>query len=370
MRALAAVLAVATLAACSGSSNPAPARPSAPEQVAWLCRPDTADPCERSRASTAGAYGGSKVVEPPIRPAAGRNRLDCFYVYPTVSAQQSSNADLTVEREERDVAFAQASRFSDVCRVWAPVYRQRTIESLSDLEDTAADSAANRTALASLTAACRDYLAHGNDGRPIVFIGHSQGAAMLMRMMRTEVDPVPSVRARTALAILLGSNVTVKTGRLVGGTFRHLPLCHRTGERGCVIAYSSFADEPPPFSFFGRPGLGVSVLSGETADGTTRVACVNPAALGGGRAGLHPYFPTALAGSGADTPWTSIPGTYDAECRTAGTATWLQVTPVHEVDARARLSESMGRPWGLHVYDVSLALGDLVDDVRAVAARL
>jgi hypothetical protein len=208
MRAVLVALAAATVAAgagCSGSSTPA-AEPSAAaptsvtasattgstDAVAWLCRPDTADACDRTRASTAVRYDGSLVTEPRERPAPDRAALDCFYVYPTVSAQQASNADLSVEREEREVAFAQASRFSDVCRVWAPVYRQRTVRSLSDLEDTAADSAANRTALASLTAAFRDYLADDNNGRPIVFIGHSQGAAMLMRMMRTEVDPVPS----------------------------------------------------------------------------------------------------------------------------------------------------------------------------------
>jgi hypothetical protein len=309
--------------------------------------------------------------EPPVPRAANHDALDCFYVYPTVSPQQTSNADLSIQRQQRVVAFAQASRFTDVCRVWAPVYRQRTVQSLSDLEDNAADSAANQRALQSLTSAFRDYLAHDNAGRPIVFIGHSQGAAMLMRMMRTEVDPVPRVRRRTALAILLGSNVTVRKGALTGGTFDHLPLCTDRGQVGCVIAYSSFASEPPPFSFFGRPGLGVSVLAGETADGTTRVACVNPAAISGGRAELHPYAPSVIADVASDTPWTSIPDTYTGQCRSAGTATWLQVTPVHGADdARARFTESMGRPWGLHVYDVTVALGDLVEDVRAVSRRL
>jgi hypothetical protein len=47
----------------------------------------------------------------------------------------------------------------------------------------------------------------------------------------------------------------------------------------------------------------------------------------------------------------------------------LQVSPVHDHDPRAQFTESMGRQWGLHVVDVTIALGDLVDDVAGVARR-
>jgi hypothetical protein len=384
--------ALALAAGCSGSSSPAPtttATPtvltsattstgSAPQRSVWLCRPDTSsDPCDGDLAATVTPYDGSAAVETTVsRPP--RN-LDCFYVYPTVSQQQQTNADLRIGPEQRAVAFAQAARFSDVCRVWAPMYRQRTVQGLFDL--TGDTESANRIALDSLIATWDDYLSHHNDGHDIVFIGHSQGAAMLIRLLRERVDPDPELRARMALAILLGANVTVQTGNLTGGSFDHLPLCSRRGEVGCVIAYSSYLSEPPAFSFFGRPGLGVSALSGETADGTTSVACVNPAAVGGGRAELHPYLPRRLTSQFAPgltpllrdttTPWLSLPDTYAGRCRTNGTATWLQVSPLHgDADPRAQLNESLGRPWGLHMVDVNLALGDLVDDVAAVARRL
>jgi hypothetical protein len=260
------------------------------------------------------------------------------------------------------------------------MYRQRTLRGLFDLS-SGSESPATQVALDSLVSAWRDYLAHDNHGHKVVFIGHSQGAAMLIRLLRSEVDPDPMSRSRMALAILLGANVTVHKGELTGGSFQHLPLCSRRGEIGCVIAYSSFLSEPPPFSFFGRPGLGVSMLSGETADGTTSVACVNPAAIAGGSAELHPYFPRSLASemaptmssflNRAQTPWTSLPDTYAGRCRTSGTATWLQITPVHgNSDPRAQLNESLGRPWGLHIVDVNIALGDLVEDVGAVARQL
>ncbi|HTN79059.1 MAG TPA: DUF3089 domain-containing protein, partial [Acidimicrobiales bacterium] len=63
-------------------------------------------------------------------PATQLKPVDCFYVYPTVSTQAGPNADLTIEPAEKTVAEAQASRFSSVCNVWAPMYRQVTLSSL------------------------------------------------------------------------------------------------------------------------------------------------------------------------------------------------------------------------------------------------
>jgi Protein of unknown function (DUF3089) len=55
---------------------------------------------------------------------------DCFYVYPTMSTEPSDNADLRVQSAEVSAAIAQAARFSQVCRVWAPTYRQVTLAGL------------------------------------------------------------------------------------------------------------------------------------------------------------------------------------------------------------------------------------------------
>ena len=115
-------------------------------------------------------------------------RFDCFYVYPTVSTESGTNADLTVQPAETAAAFAQASRFSQVCNVWAPMYRQATSGALAKGEAT--NPAVIATAYDSLLAAWKDYLAHDNHGRPIVFIGHSQGAAMLIKLLADPGRPV------------------------------------------------------------------------------------------------------------------------------------------------------------------------------------
>src|SRR5205814_1171695 len=120
---------------------------------------------------------------------------------------------------------------------------------------------------------------------------------------------------------------------------------------------------------FGRPGLGVSVLSGERARPGLQVACVNPVDPGGGSHLLHPYLPTASAASGASTRWTSYQGRVVGRCRSADGATWLEVTPTPAARGRTSfLQQSLGTLWGYHVADVNLALGDLVTDV-SLAAR-
>jgi hypothetical protein len=286
-------------------------------------------------------------------------------VYPTTSRETSDNADLRVQPAEREVAEAQASPFSQVCRVWAPMYRQATERAL--VSGAAFEPSVIATAYSSLLSAWRDYLAHDNHGRPVVFIGHSQGAAMLIKLLRAEVDPSPALRARMVSAVILGGNVQVPLGGTEGGSFVHIPTCGSDTQTGCVIAYSSYGQTPPAGSFFGRPGKGVSVQSGQTTSVGQQVACVNPVTFSTQPGLLDPAFPTAtvaLGSTAVSTPWVSFPGLYTATCEHQGNATWLQVDTTRiPGDARPTVSAVLGPSWGYHLEDVNLALGNLVADV-------
>ncbi len=192
-------------------------------KTVWLCAPGQADdPCTSNLSSTTVTANGSTSVTPSSAPATS-SKFDCFYVYPTVSRQLTDNANLTVQRTEIAAAVSQASRFSQVCRVWAPMYRQRTAASLA--KGLGGDPKADQVAYQSLLSGWQDYLAHDNDGRPIIFIGHSQGAAMVIRLLRSQIDPNPRLRTQLVSAIILGGNVQVPKGKTVGGSFRHIPTC-------------------------------------------------------------------------------------------------------------------------------------------------
>jgi hypothetical protein len=374
------------LAACSAGTSGAghgatslpkrgvPKRRTDATGTVWLCRPGLApDPCTTSREATSVAADGSTTGQPaPLTAAA--SRFDCFYLYPTVSTETTDNADLTIQPVEREAARAQASRFSSVCRVWAPMYRQRTAASLA--KGLGSDPAGDAVAYASVLLAWQDYLAHDNDGRPVIFIGHSQGAAMLIRLLHNQIDPDPALRKRMVSAIILGGNVQVPTGATVGGSFAHIPACTSATQTSCVIAYSSFPARPPKQSLFGRPGQGVSLQSGQTATTGMQVLCTNPADLAGGRGPLDPYFPSpsssgstsstvassaSSTGASVATPWVTYPDLYTAQCQSAGGATWFQITDIGGADdARPRATETLGPTWGLHLDDVNLALGNLV----------
>ena len=106
-----------------------------------------------------------------------------------MSNQKTANANLHIDQVEVDAAVEQASQFSRVCRVWAPIYRQQTVAGLLDVTGY---KQTTDVAFKSLLAGWRDYLAHDNHGRPFVLIGHSQGAAMLIRLIRSQIDANPA----------------------------------------------------------------------------------------------------------------------------------------------------------------------------------
>jgi Protein of unknown function (DUF3089) len=366
----------------TGAAHTAAADGAAPARtdvagVEWLCRPGLADnPCTAGLTSTVVPESGPTTVE-HSSPAANP-RVDCFYVYPTVSQQSGVVANLHIDPSETAVARAQASRFSQVCQVYAPVYRQLTLHALADPGAvTAADLVG---AYQSVQAAWEDYLAHYNRGRGVILIGHSQGASMLIKLLQKQVDNNPTVRKRLVSAIILGGNVTVPVGKTVGGSFQHIPACTTTLQTGCVIAYSSFDQAPPANSLFGRPGTGVSALSGDTSSVGLQVLCVNPADPSGGIAPLTPYFPTKSSAKGLGglsglvppalpTPWVTEPDLYSGQCLSQGGATWLQVSaPIHAGDPRTIVGETLGPTWGLHLVDVNIALGNLIALTRSEVA--
>jgi hypothetical protein len=337
----------------------------------WLCRPGLAqDPCDGDLSATTVTAGGKRHVESDG--VGSRQKYNCFYLYPTASNEPTVNADLTVQSTETDDAIAQAARFSKVCNVWAPMYRQVTVSGLSQANTT--DPGAYQVAYDSVLADWTDFITNFDNGLPIVFIGHSQGSVMLIKLLQAQVDTDPSLRKLLVAAIIAGGNVTVPTGQAVGGTFQDLPLCSSSQRSGCVIAYSSFPTEPPADANFGRPGQGISLNTGQTATSGVQVACVNPAAIGGGTASLSTYWPVVTPlpipsmvppPPSVTTPWLYYPHQYSATCENDDGASWLQVTPTGvKGDTRPLVTEIAGPSWGYHFQDINLALGNLVTDVH------
>jgi len=321
----------------------------------------TSDPCRQELETTAITATGATSVSSP-QPTTSTT-FACFYVYGTVSEEPSVNADLRRGKAEIDSAEVQATPFSPVCQVYSPIYQQVTLADLEAHPDLNFGAAETVTAYDSIKAGFEDFIDHELDGRPFVVIGDSQGAAMLDMLLARLVDNVPALRSRLVMAIILGGNVEVPAGQLVGGTFKHIPACSHLGETGCVIAYSSFPSTPPADSLFDRPGQGVSLQSGQTASQGLQVVCVNPAALSGGAAALGAVFPSLGT---LPTPWVSYPGLYTAQCQESDGASWLNVAKATgPADHRPTVTEQDGPLYGYHLSDLGLAQDNLVSDVAA-----
>ncbi len=350
---------VAAALACAGVAS---------ARTVWLCRPGQhPDPCAPSLSTT--VYSPTLLARRVIHPVAARHpSFDCFYVYPTVSDQTTTLSNRQVDPEQRSIALYQVARYSQYCRVYAPMYRQVTVPALdSGDQETPAQLA---TPVRDVRAAFASYLRHDNHGRPFVLIGHSQGSFVLEQLIAKVVDRDPALRDRMLSAILMGGNVLVRSGRDVGGTFRHIPACRTGAETGCVIAFSTFDAPPPANSLFGRT----------TAPGE-HVLCTNPARLAGAGTTVHPIFPSAPFAPGTliaagisllkltqphpPTVWSSEPGAYSAYCSDRGGADVLRIVPRGGAQTPA---PSPDAAWGLHLIDANIALGDLVTVVRREAA--
>jgi hypothetical protein len=340
---------------------------SAVAKTKWLCKPGRQDACSTSLSTTSFSPNGKRLgvqrIKRPRHP-----KFDCFYVYPTVSDQKSPVADFSIDPEQRSIALYQAARYGSECRIFAPVYRQLTLQGISGAPVTPAQRA---TAYNDVRDAWRDYLKNYNHGRGVVLIGHSQGTFVLRQLVTEEIDRKPAVRERLISAVLLGGNVVVKKGKDVGGDFKKVPACRSRTQTGCVIAFSTFDEPPPADAIFGRSG-----------DPKLDVLCTNPAALRGGQAAkitpiqpAAPFAPGTTIGAvvallGTPTPavntaWRAFPGSYRARCSSAGGAHVLSITPI---GAAPLLRASPTPQWGLHLVDANIALGELVSVVRSQGA--
>ena len=336
--------------------------------LVWLCRPDRLAACDVDLSTTVlGRDGRSTVEHARLDPQAP---VDCFYVYPTVSTDTATLSDLVPDAAERNVVRLQLARFGTKCRLFAPMYRQLTL---------AAMGRANAAGIASpdflgvgyedVRAAWRYYLAHDNGNRGIVLIGHSQGSSILTELIRREIDGSP-VQSRIVSALLIGTpgGILVPRGRDAGGTFAHMRLCRAATQTGCVVAYSAFRATAPPSA---------STRFGRSDDSTLVAACTNPAALGGGEAALNGYFDakgeTALPMGPADpwtvdgrpiaTPMVRVVGMLKAQCKSNAFASYLEVSVQRGPGSPASrdIQGDLAEGLGLHLVDMEVAMGDLVD---------
>ena len=353
---LLALLPGTTLAQPAAANSPAPAPVDYGAPASWLCRAGSEGACTDGLDAMIVSADGTRKREafvPAADPA-----IDCFYVYPTASREQSTYADMTPSPELQKVARAQAGRLASRCRLFVPLYRQVTLAALFSHE---AGNAATDKSLPyqDVLAAWTWYLAHDNHGRGVVLVGHSQGTILLQRLIAAEIDGKP-VQSRIVSIMLAGDpGLAVPEHAVVGGTFKHIPLCASAAQTGCAYTWSSYgADDASQTRFFARsPGAGLVA------------ACVNPAAPGGGKALLEAYMPKPQMAPDDDPPWVKVEGQLSASCVADAGGNVLRVSVEDSPFAdllQTVLKRMAAMPgWGLHRLDINLVQGNVLDVIDA-----
>jgi hypothetical protein len=325
------------------------------EDQNWVCRPDLADDVCRDLDVTVVAADGTTTVEE--REPAADPPIDCFYVYPTVSSDEGTSADLewTVDDNEAQTVVAQAAQYARSCRVYAPIYRQVTLNGIGG----GASEEDRAVAYGDVLDAWQTYVSQWNEGRGVILIGHSQGTGHLSKLIAEEVDGVPELQDRLVSAHLFGGSIQAPEGELVGGSFQEIPACTSADEAGCVVTWSSYPAAVPPddSGIFGRAG----------DDG--RSLCTDPLALLGEET-AHAVAPVRAPLVGAiegtedvTTPFVALPDALALSCESTADHDYLAVAVADPADPRpvgGFVAETLGHSWGLHLVDVNVALDDLV----------
>ena len=237
--------------------------------------------------------------------------VDCFYVYPTTSADAGANSDLVFDHSETDTVRAQVARFASVCRVFAPVYRSVTLGGLFS-----AGPEGWEIAYGDVIDAWRSYVVDQNDGRGVVLIGHSQGAGHLARLLEEEIGPDPAARSLLASAMLLGASVP-RDG------IAAIPPCTSAAQSGCLVSFSSYPAASPPAT---------GALFGIVRDSGEPALCVDPASLLGGDGTVDPVLPAHGTLLGAvdgfndlTTPFVALTNALHISCAEANGYGYLAV---------------------------------------------
>ncbi len=303
----------------------------------WMCKPGLAkNYCLENIADATEALPDG-TFKPFMDTLGTEHPIDCLFWYPTVNRTEDPESfDFSDPEPMLSSIRSQAARFSRVCNVYAPFYRQASLNNGGNAELGFMDAVDG----------FKHYIANWSEGRNFVIFGHSQGTGHASRLINQEIDDNPDLRKRLVSALLIG-------GGLAADTFNNIPLCTSDTQVGCTIGYRAYGE---PQSLSNIPAT---------------LACTNPGALGGGKVKTKgAFFKSRGTNYSSDlgpeftATWGLFREFFTAECVSApsGGKVLLIDYAGEPNDMREEfldLSRVIG--FGLHVFDYQFVLDELVD---------
>ena len=195
--------------------NP-PEAPDYSQAKSWLSQPDlSVDPY------TLDVKGDVFVAVPSVY------RGGKHYVLPSDDLVRKSKL-------ERIMLPNYVTPYGDAGRLFAPFYRQASLYSyMATREDV---RLAQDFAYQDVKRAFEVFLEQNPPERPIVLVGHNQGAAHVLRLLIEVVAPDEALRRKLAVAYVIDYPVPVD---LFDGPLSSLKLCEGETDTGCVAAFGA-----------------------------------------------------------------------------------------------------------------------------------
>lgn len=244
-----------------------PTAPDYAQESSWAALPTRRDSADAVPRNT------------PFKNQQATAAADVFFVHPTTYYWRKQwNASLSNDRVNQftddDVIRNQASAFNAAARVYAPRYRQATLYAFFGDPEQQKASQNGRLALDlaydDVKSAFTYYLAHYNQGRPLIIAGHSQGTVHATRLLHDFFDSDPKLRRRLVAAYLIGFKVERTE-------YQTLRPCADSTQTGCYVAWNTVAwgNDYPPF----QDGVAVNPLTW-TLDTLAAPASLNRGGVG------------------------------------------------------------------------------------------
>lgn len=168
--------------------------------------------------------------------------VDVFYIHPTTYFSRAGwNQPLDDEDANRGTEFAlraQASAFNEVGRIYAPRYRQMTLNGYLSDSDADRDKALD-LAYRDVRAAFDEFIGQRSHGRPFIIAAHSQGSGHGLRLLSelmSDLAPDPALRKRLVAAYLIGAAVPQDA---LQQTVPGIALCATPQQTGCAVFYNT-----------------------------------------------------------------------------------------------------------------------------------
>lgn len=165
-------------------------------------------------------------------------KVDVFYIYPTVNTSKRDvrwNAPIEDEKQNDKVVnkavLFQASAFAEVGKIYAPLYRQAHYRSFFKKFKKEGGQAL-RLAYSDVKRAFQYYLDNFNDNRPIIIVGHSQGATHAIQLLKDFFDET-QLKERLVAAYIPGM-------RIKPNEFKNIKPMKTSGEVGGFVSWNTY----------------------------------------------------------------------------------------------------------------------------------